>query len=281
MATTAATVIQRARRFLGDWPENDALTASAASNSTTLTVADATIYSQGWLLQVDTESMYVTANGVGTSVSVRRAQRGSTATTHASAATVLMRPHFLDVDYFDALNAAVSATFPMLYQAVVDESITTVATTYEYTIPSLDTVPIPYISRVQHLQPSDTYRDVRSWTVLRGTTPKLKLRRPLPVGTMRIYGFGPLPLVSSLTGSLDVAFPTKAEDALVYYMAQHLMASGEARRVREDTGARDDREAANRPGSSMNASNQMLQRFYARLAASAMPPMPKNVVPVI
>lgn len=281
MATAASTLVQRTRRFLGDWPENDALTASTTSSSTTLTVADATIYSAGWLIQVDTESMQV-RSGSGTTVTVLRGARGSTAASHASGATVLIRPRFLDVDVLDALNAAIDATFPWLYQPVVDESITTSSGTYEYDVPNLNSVPIPYLSELQFQESGDVaFRPFKSWTVLRGSTPKIRLRRDLPEGTLRIYGFGPLPRLASLSDSLNALFPTVAEDALVYYAAQHLLTSGEARRVREDTGARDARENANRTGSSMNAANSLYQRFQLRLRDAGMPPMPKNVVAVV
>lgn len=282
MATTATTLVQRTRRFLGDWPENDACTASMSNSVTTLTVADSTLYSPGFIVQLDIEAMYVSATPSPTTVTVRRGVRGTTAVTHPTATTVLLRPHFLDVEYLDALNSGIGASFPLLYQSVVDESLTAVTSTYEYTVPNLNTVPIPYLSRIQFKENSDlAFRDIRAWTVLRGSTPKIKFRRDLPPGTIRIYGFGPLPVLTDLTSSLSTLYPTNAEDALTLYASQYLLASGEARRVREDTGARDDRENANRVGGSMAASQSILQRFQIRLTQVAMPPMPKNIVSVI
>lgn len=282
MATTAVTLIQRTRRFLGDWPENDASTASISSNGTSLTVTDTTQYSPGWLIQVDTEAMYVSALASATALTVRRGVRGTTAASHVTASTVVVRPHFFDIEYLDALNSAINACFPMLYQPVVDETTVTAAGTYEYTIPNLNSVPIPYISKVFYKETGDlTYREFKSWEVERGSTPKIKMRRDVPTGLLRVYGFGPLPPLSATTDSLNTLFPVMAEDALVFFAAQYLLSSGEARRVREDTGARDDRESANRTGSSMAASREMLTRFYNRLQQCAMPPMPKNVKSVI
>lgn len=268
---------------MGDWPENDQLTASCASNVTSLTVADGTQYSQGWLLQVDTEAFYVTANGTGTTVPVLRARRGTTAASHASASTILVRPHFLDTEYLLGINSGINATFPMLYQSVVDQSIfPTGGQTYEYTVPNLNSVPIQYISELSFKVTGDlAFRPFTAWDILRGSTPTIRLRRPLPNGNLRIYGFGPLPPLANLTDTLNSLFPLNAEDALTYYAAQYLLESGEARRVREDTGARDDREQANRVGASMAVSQSALQRFLMRIQQSAMPPMPKNVKSVI
>lgn len=281
--TLATSLIQSTRRFIGDWPENDALTASTASNASTLTVADATLYSQGWIVQVDSEAMYVTANGVGTTVTVRRGVRGSVAASHASAATVLVRPHFLDLEYLDALNAGIDATFPFIYKSVVDESITTSSSLYEYTVPNLNPgEPIRMLSRISLKETADlAYRRINHWDVMRGATPKIRFRRYLPEGTLRIEGYSPIPQLTSATATLDSLYPAHAVDALWLFAAQWLLASGEARRVREDTGSRDDRENANRLGGSMSASQQLLQRFQLRLLNSAMPPMPKHVKSVI
>jgi len=59
VATSATTLVQRVRRFLGDWPELDSAAASISSGGTSLTVAtDATTrYAQNWLIQVDQEMM--------------------------------------------------------------------------------------------------------------------------------------------------------------------------------------------------------------------------------
>lgn len=281
MATSAATLIQRCRRFMGDWPENDALTASVASNGTTISVADSSTYAPGWLVQIESEALYVSALPSGTTLTVRRGVRGSTAATHATSTTVLVRPHFLDLEYLDALNAGINATFPWLYQPVIDESLVTAAGTYEYTVPNLNSTPIPMISQLEFKEQGDlSFRGFSNWYIRRGATPKIHLKSDLPTGTLRVYGFGPLPALASLSASLDAQFPTNAEDALVLYACQQLLASGEARRVREDTGARDDREQANRTGSSMAASNAIYSRFRQRLIDSGFPPMPRHATSV-
>ena len=59
----------------------------------------------------------------------------------------------------------------------------------------------------------------------------------------------------------------------------HLITSGEADRVRQDVAVLDQRENANRTGSSMSASNALYNRFPKRLNDSAMAPSP-YVVPL-
>lgn len=279
--TTAATLIQRTRRFLQDWPEGDSLTASCTANSTTLTVADATIYTPGHLMQIGTEGMQV-RSGVSTTLTVLRGARGTTATTHANGDTILIRPRFLDSQYLDALNSGISATFPWIYQPVTDDTTVADSTTYEYTIPNLNGAPMPYISRLSFKETGDlTFREFRGWRVVMGTAPVVKLKRPLTSGLIRFEGYGPIDLLADLSASLTSQFPVYAEDALVMFAAQWLLAASEAARVREDTGARDQRDNANRVGGAISASNQIYNRFQRRIMDSGMPPMPKHVVSVV
>lgn len=279
MATSATTLIARCRRFNADWPSNDVLTSAPGSTDSFITVADGTLYTQGWTIQIDSEALYVTSNGNGTTVPVLRGQRGTTGASHASGASILVRPHFLDIEYLDALNSGINATFPLLYHAINDTSITTSPTVYEYTIPNDQSgSPIAYLYRISFLENGDlAYRNLRDWETIRSSTPKIKFRRYLPAGTLRVQGFSPIAPLASLTDSLDSLFPTNAEDLLTLYAAQFLLESGETRRARESTGARDDREAANRPGTASAAAQTLLQRFQMRLMASAMPPLPKNI----
>jgi hypothetical protein len=267
---------------MGDWgTSQDALAASCTAVAATLSVGDFTLYAKNFPIQIDSEIMYVTS-ATANPIAVTRGVRGSTAATHASGATILVKPAFFDMDYLDALNGAINASFPWVYAPVYDDTTTTTATAYEYTIPNLNGSPIPYISKLYFKETGDTaFRLFQSWEVLRGTTPVVKLRRPLPVGTLRFRGFGPIPQLASVADSLNSSYPTNIEDALTLYAAHILLASGESRRVRDDIGIRDDRENANRVGSSMTTSSNLLQRFQMRLRDSGMPPMPKHIVSVL
>jgi hypothetical protein len=280
MATSAATLIQRARRFVGDYNDYDQLTAAVSSTTaTTITVADATIYTPGIVIQIDSENMRA-VSGTGTTLTVRRGIQGSTAATHTDGATILNRPAFTDIEYLDALNSAKNAAFPLIYQPVIDETTTISANTYEYTIPNMASPaqPIPAVWRLSINLSGDVstrWFHYRDWDVLRGATPKIRFNYPLMAGTLRIEGYGPFADLA-LADSLPSLWPVQAEDYLVLYTAAYLTASGESRAIRQDTGARDKRESAVRTGSSMNASNALLQRAQIRLAAAAMAPIPRH-----
>lgn len=286
MATTATTLVQRVRRFLRDWPDFDSLTASTSSTATTLTVADAssTVYSPRWDIEIDNEAMIV-RSGAGTTLTVKRAHKGTTAATHASGAAILLRPHFLSLEILDALNSAIQASFPLIYKPVLDTSLTTSSNTYEYTVPNMPgtyngaSIPIPRLSKLELKLSGETdYQRVRGWNVRRGATPKVQFELEQEASaTIRVHGFGPFPDLA-FTDSLDTLWPVHAEDYLIFHATATLLASGEAGRVRVDTGAIDNREQANRAGSSMAASTALLQRAQLRLRDAAMPAMPKHVV---
>jgi hypothetical protein len=272
---------------MGDWPDQDALTASLASTGTTVTVADTDSYFPNQALDVDYETMIVRAKPTATTLTVLRAAYGSTAASHANSSSVVKSPGFYSVLILDALSDAIEAAFPLLYKPVIDETLSLTAGTYEYTVPNLptpsSTVPIPALSRLYVKETGDTvYRKVEGWWVNRGATPKIVFKRDPAPGTLRVLGYGPFGRLTATSDTLDAQWPLQAEHPLVMYAAQWLLASGEARRVRADSGQPlDARENANRAGSSMAASNALFQRFRIALSAAAMPAMPPHVVPVI
>jgi hypothetical protein len=280
--TTLATLIQRTRRFLGDYNEFDVTTASVATAVvTTITVADTSIYAPNWTIQIDQEAMRVRALTNATTLTVLRGANGTTAATHTTAATILARPAFLDQQIIDAVNAGINATFPYYYKKAYDTSLTADGTTYEFTVPNMPstTVPIPWLDYVELKVPGDlTYRKVDDWTVRRGGTPILKFRSFPWTGTLRVHGYGPFPNLAAVTDSLDSLFPGWGEDVLVEYAAQRLLMAGEAQRVRQAAGPLDNRESSNRTGSSSATAGQILQRFQMRLQQAPMPPVPRHCV---
>lgn len=283
MATSAQTLVNRVRRMLRDWPDYDAITASVSNAAVTLAVADSTLYTPRWEVELDSELMFVRALPGGTSLTVKRGAKGSTAASHASGAAVLIRPRFYAVEMIDALNAGVNAAFPKIYKPVIDTSVATAESTYEFTIPNMPgtTTPIQRLSKVEvKLQGDLAYRDFGHWQIRRdATTPKLILKRPFAAGgTFKFHGFGTFPNLADTSSSLDAAFPAEAEELLVLYAAQYLLVSGEAGRVAQDVGATDTREQANRVGASMSAANGLYQRYQALMRTIAMPPLPRHAV---
>ena len=282
MATTAATLIQRTRRMLRDWPEIDVTTASIASNGTTLTVADSTLYFVNELLELDQEVMRVTALPSGTTLTVQRQMRGSTAASHSSGATILQSPAFYSVEILDALNDGLDACSPQIYRPVALEETGPDGTTYEWNLPTMSgiSVAIPYLYEIEVKESGDpAFRKTDAWEVVRSENPFIKFRRPPSSGaTIRLRGYGPFTHFTAVTDTLDTYFPVNAANLPVLFAVSELLASGEAGRVRVDTGTNDQREQANRVGSSMSAAQALLQRFYQRRSDAAMAPMPRHVV---
>lgn len=288
MAVSAASLVQNVRRFVHDWPDQDAITlALTDTTGTTVTVADSTRYVVNTLFEIDQETMIVRAQPTGTTVTVKRGAYGSTAATHLIGADVLIRPEFLTGDILDGLNGALQATYPMIYKDVLDTSLTIASTTWEYTVPNMpgtysgDTIPIPRLHTIDLLVAPTSgvpYQPLRSWSIRRGAVPILKLRNlEYPGSTLRLQGYGPFPDLAS-ADSLDPLFPRNAVQLLSEMAGSRLMASSEVARLRNDGGAREDREASWRPGSSMAAAQQLEARFLRRLQQVAMSPMRSHVV---
>ena len=281
MATAASTLIARCRRFMGDYGTTDTLTVSLSASATSFSVTDSTLYSPRWIVQVDSELLYTKNVPTSTTVNVGRGHMGTTAASHASSAVLTIQPAFADQEYLDALNEAIDASFPMLYQRVQDESLTVTTDDWEYTIPNLNGTPIPYISKVWvKTTGDDVFREKRDWSVIRGATPILVFDRS-EAGTVRIDGFGPFVSFSTTSSTTSAQWPANADGFLVEYACQRLLTSGEARRVRVETGVRDQRENANRTGSSMSAANALFSRAERLLERCAMPPMPRAVKPTL
>jgi hypothetical protein len=226
--------------------------------------------------------MTVTALTNGTTLAVRRGARGTTAVSHASGAPVLLRPGFLDQEILDRINDGIDACWPYVYKEIQDTSLTIVTDQYEYTVPALPSTstPIPRIWKVETKVPGDAaYRRVTDWQIVKGAVPTLKFRSvPYPSSAVRINGYGPFNHLAA-SDSTDAQWPMTANPLLVQYSASALLASGEAGRVRQSSGAVDDREQANRVGSSTAAGRDIQQRFKdALLNGAHCPPMMAHLV---
>lgn len=280
MATTGATLVSQARRLLRDQPEDDVLTASLASGGTALTVADGTIYSAREYVEIDQEVLRATAVGTGTTVPVRRAIRGSTAVSHASGATVLMNPRFFSVEILDEINNAIDACFPRLYRPVSLDYTGLLTDTYEYTIPTVNGEPLPFISSIEVKEPGAlSFMPRREFKVVRDSiSPYLEFRSALTAaGTIRINGFGSFARLTSVADTLDSFFPRYAISLLPLYAAGALLDSAEVARVRMDSGAMDNREQATGVTASSKQASKLQQRFYTQLERWAMPPPAKSI----
>ena len=300
MATTLQTLVDRTRNFLRDTPDYDTLTASLSNStaSTTVTVADVTVYRSRWPIEVDYETMMIrSAPSSGTTMTVARGWRGSAVAAHASGAPVLIRPAWYAQEIIDAINAALHGMFPYVYQPVVDTSLTCATNQYQYVIPNMpgfSSYPIPIITKLEVLQPGDyRFRGSRRYEINRGTVtagspsssgnisstyPVLVFRSLPPIGaTIRIHGYGPFSPLVNLTDPLPALFPPQCEYLLTKLAAHSLLMSGEAGRDRSDSGPVDRREEANRVGASLSTAMSVLTTAEQELLHTAMPPLPRHV----
>ena len=284
---TLQSLVNTTRRYLRDWPVFERLTASMASTDTTVTVADATLYGNRWTIDVDLESMLVTNAPAGTTLTVLRGIRGSTAASHAVGADILMAPNFTSIEIIDAINRGIDASFPYFYLPTQDITVSTTDSTYEYLIPNMvatydnsATIQMPVVTKVEVKQTSDlTYRELRRWQIVRGPDGlrKVKFRTAEPaLGILRISGYGPFPHLANATDTLDQSWPKDSQYLPALYAAADLMMSAEAGRDRGDWSAVDRREEANRPLTSLQTGQQLYQRWFREMQASAMPPLPKH-----
>lgn len=290
MATSLANLVTNTRRYLRDFPATvDVLGASITNTATSLTIGDTTQVSANWIIEVDYESILVrTVSNSTTISSVFRGALGSTAVSHALNATVYIRPAYSSVEIIDALNATKDEMYPYVYKPITDTSLTIAANTYEYTVPNMtgtyngDTLPIPFISRVEIKETGDfAWRPRNDWNIKRAATPRFIFRAVPPVGsTVRVFGFGPFPDFALSGDTVDAQFPKPAEKVLILGAASRLLGSAEAGRSRVDVGARDDRESANKPGNAIALGNQLERRFEKGLLRCATGPMPPHIVSV-
>ncbi len=285
LGTSVATLVDRVRRQLRDWPDGDEITADVGAVNPLVHVADTSLYWANCPIQVDDEVMIVRSIGSGTTLSCKRGAFGTTAAVHASATSVLIKPRFYDVEIVDALADALDAAFPYIYYRVKDTSLSADGSVYEYTIPEGNNgIPIPYIYKVETQESGElTPWQVRNWMLVRDdstSTPKLKFRITQPTNaTIRIQGYDYFPRLQA-DSTLDPGWPVNMEYPLVMYACSVLLASGEFSRVSIDRGVIDDREQANKVGASMSASQYGLQWYLRRVQNSGFPPMSKHVRPV-
>jgi len=139
---TGTELIERTRRFMGDYPETDTTTDSIGAGDTLTVAATASDrYHLYQMLQVEDEVMMVKSlpSGSPTEVVVKRGLRGTSSATHASGTTILTSPRFFDIEYLDALNYGIQACWPHIYKPMNDDSSLKFTTdTYEYTIPEFE-----------------------------------------------------------------------------------------------------------------------------------------------
>jgi hypothetical protein len=141
------------------------LTAAVNTTATSITVASATNVSTG-VIQIDDELIYVDSydrnSGVLSIPPYGRGYNGTSASSHAVGARVIVSPTFPSVDIKEAINNSIQAVFPDLYSTGTHTfSYSTAKSTY----PLPDEVETVLGVSFQTTGPSKEWLPIRGWRV--------------------------------------------------------------------------------------------------------------------
>jgi len=168
MATFGQMTDEVSRKLAGFTLRQDRqthLTAAVNATATSITVASAANISTG-VIQIDDELIYVDSydrnSGVLSIPPYGRGYNGTSASSHAVGARVIVSPTFPSVDIKEAINNSIQAVFPDLYSTGTHTfSYSTAKSTY----PLPDEVETVLGVSFQTTGPSKEWLPIRGWRV--------------------------------------------------------------------------------------------------------------------
>jgi len=188
MATFGSMTDEVVRKLAGFTLRQDRqthLTAAVNTTAVSITVASANNISNG-IIQIDDELIYVDSydrnSGVLSIPPYGRGYNGTSPSSHAVGARVIVSPTFPSVDVKDAINETLLATFPDLYTtgthtfsfspakstyALPEEVETVLAVSYETTGPSKEWLPVRGY-RIDPMANTEAFNSKNSITLLSG-----------------------------------------------------------------------------------------------------------------
>jgi hypothetical protein len=188
MATFGSMTDEVVRKLAGFTLRQDRqthLTAAVNTTAVSITVASANNISNG-IIQIDDELIYVDSydrnSGVLSIPPYGRGYNGTSPSSHAVGARVIVSPTFPSVDVKDAINETLLSTFPDLYTTGIhtfsfspakstyplpEEVETVLAVSYETTGPSKEWLPIRGY-RVDPMANTEAFNSRNSLTLLSG-----------------------------------------------------------------------------------------------------------------
>ena len=191
MATFGSMTDEVVRKLAGFTLRQDRqthLTAAVTTTAVSITVASANNVSSG-IIQIDDELIYVDSfdrnTGVLTIPPYGRGYNGTSASSHAVGARVIISPTFPSVDVKDAINETLLSTFPDLYTTgthtfsfstakstypLPEEVETVLGVSYETTGPSKEWLPIRGY-RIDPMANTDTFNSRNSISLYSGIEP--------------------------------------------------------------------------------------------------------------
>jgi hypothetical protein len=191
MATFGQMTDEVSRKLAGFTLRQDRqthLTAAVNATATSITVASATNISTG-VIQIDDELIYVDSydrnSGVLTIPPYGRGYNGTSPSSHAVGARVIVSPTFPAVDIKGAINETIEATFPDLYAinthtfsystakttyALPDEAETIYSVSFQTTGPSKEWLPVRSY-RIDSMANVDSFNSKNSISLYSGIEP--------------------------------------------------------------------------------------------------------------
>jgi len=135
MAFSRATLVQEVRYALSDTPPADSITGAYTAAGLTLSVADATLYDKGDILEFKLDGdTFLVDSAAGTTITMIAAGLswdGSTNANHASGAVFFVKPAFRYLQIVEAIEETILTMWPYGYKVVTD-SLTPVSGTKWY-----------------------------------------------------------------------------------------------------------------------------------------------------
>ncbi len=282
MTTTVVSLADRVRDFLDDYGDVSTTLSSAVTTTdgTSVTPADSDGIGEGYWISIDFETMYVSTvmSGPPYTLTVRRGQRGTTAATHLSGATVLVNPKYAGNRILHALNGALGK----MTKTVKDTStLTFVDDQYAYAVPS--TIDVVRRVEVENSDETDEFYVMRNWEMLDSGYFRVfgdyeNTRNIAVVGTSNFTAM-------ATTGNLDSTYPDDNNNAinfLVYESVGQLLLQRQGKIASRDSfEGMTDAFAQSQPDHSVRVSRQYLAEAerYRQIAIRQCPILQTPVAP--
>lgn len=276
-STSAATtddLIEETRRHLGAPETLNQLAALDASQTTVTFQRTVKGVSEGSLISVDLETLYVwSVDSAAQTAEVRRGHQGSTPAVHVAGSLARVSPGHTDFAILRALNAELDALTGAGLHAMVAVSLTTSETTRAYDL--VAEMSDVYAVAFDADSDANTWPEVTSWawhstadTVEFPSGNMLRLDTPVPSGrTLRVLVKAPLGRLTALGQDAEATTGLRASalDLPPLGAAWHLVAGTEIERNQTLRQGDSRRAQEVPPGAKMRSTLQLQQRRQQRL----------------
>lgn len=235
MTTTVTSLVDRVRDVCDDYGDvSTTLGAAVADTTTTSVTVSATVgIDEADWLNVDYETMYVSKVPTGPpyTLTVRRAQRGTTAATHLNGATVLVSPLYPNNRILNALNSALGKMSKIVKDVA---TLAVVEDQFAYAVPS--TIDVVKRVEIENSDEDSEFYVIRTWEMLDSGYFRImgnydEARNIAVIGTSKFTAL-------ATTGNLDTTFPdsnVSAINYLIYEAAGQLLLQRQAKIAGRDS----------------------------------------------